>query len=437
MSAATRATGDTATTGGGGGGGGGDDDNHGPDLILTNPTDEERIRTWKGSHPLWGAALSLDGYLERETRQLDIPLARNGGLTNWILTEASVTPPPPPPQAPPPSSSSLPSSSATPSQQERQTQEQQTQERPVLSSCETLKKRALVRREANSGDAGGGPSIREGTAHGVGSVFTEPEARGRGYAGLMMSKLAETLGRSERDRHGDALFSVLYSDIGKKFYADRGWAPFESNHIEWSASASEPPSEARLSLVEYDDLPALVEADEKMLRRELSRPSPSGKPIRVAILPDLDQIQWHLTRAGFVCEQLFPGTRPTSHGAVYTSSSGARVWVIWSFSYSGTVDKPEKNTLYILRLVVEEGVSDEELTQGLGAIVQVARKQASDWACGSVSLWNPDERLRKAAEINGGKFVVRQQDSITSLNWFGEGSTDDVEWVLNEKYAWC
>lgn len=375
-----------------------------PHVILANPSEEERLRCWEGSHPLWGAALTLDGYIGREKRQLEIPLARNGGLTNWILTEVEG------PQgfvaAQGPNGS-----------------------RPVLSSCETLKKRALVRTEDGS--------IREGTAHGVASVFTDPEFRGRGYASAMMRELANTLHNMERETAGDALFSVLYSDIGPEFYSKAGWLPHASNHVEFTASTDEPVSPDALQIIHFDDLPPLVAADEQLIRREIANPPEGQTPgIRVAILPDLDQIHWHLAREGFVCDQLF-SRRPTAHGALYTTPSGGRAWAIWARSFSGTVDQPDKNTLYILRFVVEEGVKDGQLREALAAIVAVARKQAADWACASVQMWNPEEKVKSAAESLGAKYEVRLKGSIASLHTFSDHPRENVEWLFNEKYAWC
>lgn len=363
-------------------------------LILTNPTEGERTQTWKGTHPLWGAALSLDGYLERERRQLDIPLARRGGLTNWILTEGEGKP----------------------------------DERPILSSCETLKKRCLVRTADGA--------IKEGWAHGVASVFTDPQFRGKGYAKTMMAKLAEHLRQTEKENPGTAVASILYSDIGKKFYAINGWEPHASDHVEWPASSTTPSTSEKLKLVSFDDVPSIVEKDEKVIYNALTSASASTKPARLAILPSLDQIHWHLLRERFVTETLFSKS-PTSHGAIYTFPSGSAVYTLWARSYSGTASQPEKNTLFFLRFVVEDGVDDDMLREALGAIVEQARAQAAEWKCGKVEMWNPEARLRQAAEAVGGKWEQRENDSITSLNWFGEGEKDDVEWLVNEKYAWC
>lgn len=365
-------------------------------LILTNPTTGERTQAWKGTHQLWGTALTLEGYLEREQRQLDIPLAKDGGLTNWILTEKEGKP----------------------------------DERPVLSSCETLKKRCLVRQADGT--------IKEGWAHGVASVFTDPQFRRKGYAKTMMAQLAEHFRQLEKGRPGAAVASILYSDVGKEFYAVNGWEPFASDHVEWPASATAPSTSHNLKLISFEDIPSVVEKDEAILYKALtSAPSAGDKPVRVAILPSLDQFHWHILRERFVSENLF-SKHPTVHGATYRPSpSGPSVSALWARSFSGTAAQPEKNTLYILRLVVEEGLSDEGLKEALAGIVDAARAQAAEWKCGKVEMWNPEERVKKIAEAVRGTWKRRETDSITSLNWFAEGDKGDVEWLINEKYAWC
>lgn len=54
--------------------------------------------------------------------------------------------------------------------------------------------------------------VEEVVAHGIGSVFTPPECRGKGYARIMLTLLGERL----KYHNGEAAgFSALYSDIGK------------------------------------------------------------------------------------------------------------------------------------------------------------------------------------------------------------------------------
>ena len=133
-------------------------------LLLANPTDQERIRTWTTTHPQFGSALSLESYIDREALLLSLP---PGGSTPWILTTAKDADP---------------------------------AVRPVLSTSDTVRRRALVR-------------VRDGTitdvyAHGIASVFTYPEARRKGHAGRMTEMLAETLRTKELESPGQATFSV-------------------------------------------------------------------------------------------------------------------------------------------------------------------------------------------------------------------------------------
>ena len=53
-------------------------------------------------------------------------------------------------------------------------------------------------------------------------------------------------------------------------------------------------------------------------------------------------------------------------------------------------------------------------------------------------MWNPNAELLGACRESGHEFEVFERDksSIPSLRWYGEDS-EDVRWVLNEKYAWC
>uniref|UniRef100_A0A8H7TVJ0 N-acetyltransferase domain-containing protein n=1 Tax=Bionectria ochroleuca TaxID=29856 RepID=A0A8H7TVJ0_BIOOC len=340
------------------------------ELILANPTPDESRQTWTCTHPLWGAALSLDGYILRETRQADLPLARDGGLRPWVLVEADSKP----------------------------------DSRDILSSCETLRKRALVRRPDGE--------VSEVIAHGVASVFTAPAFRGKGHAGTMMARLGEAL------QAEGALLSVLWSDIGKEFYNKHGWRPFESDHLEFPVPAQEKededpsPRPASVTIVRYDEIPQLASSDERLIRRAIARPPASpGKTTRVAILPDAATLQWHVLRDAAQCENIL-GRTPTSHGAVYTTPSGARVWAIWRRNHSAPPSQPEKNTFYILRLVVEDEdedeatVPDDELGAALGAIVAAAKSEARDWACRDGA---PVESRAEGAQPRGGERKARGQ----------------------------
>jgi hypothetical protein len=282
--------------------------------------------------------------------------------------------------------------------------------------------------------------VREGWAQGVASVFTYQDRRGRGYAAKMMQLLAEKLRKMEEEQEGSAMFSVLFSDIGKEFYNKAGWAPFESTHLYLPSKPAPASTPASLQLIDMNNLPELVERDNQIVRSKLFASGEVSDKIRVAIVPDIDSYQRHFYREEFIGECLFK-RKPNVHGAIYTVNDTSRVWAAWTRGFSGGPDKPEKNILYFLRLVVEdETISDEQLKEALTAILTTAQGQATEWACPNIQIWNPEARVRKLVEEVpelGAKFVVRESDSITSLQQFGGRRTSETEWVINEKFEWC
>jgi len=119
---------------------------------------------------------------------------------------------------------------------------------------------------------------------------------------------------------------------------------------------------------------------------------------------------------------------------------GKRVWAVWTRGYYGGLKKPEGNVLHVLRVVVEDPEQpDEELVEGFRSIVQMAQHEAAEWKTQDVQVWNPPSKLKSLVQKCGIKseFVVREKDSIASLRWYGNEPAAEVDWVANEKYAWC
>lgn len=115
----------------------------------------------------------MEAYLRREEYLASQPFSRDGGLTWWILVDTAST--------------------ASP--------------RTILASCESLRKRAFVRRPHRP--------VEEVVSHGIGSVFCNPDFRGKGYARRMMDELGRALDQWQQKDGERADFTVLYSDIGK------------------------------------------------------------------------------------------------------------------------------------------------------------------------------------------------------------------------------
>jgi len=384
-----------------------------PGIHLVNPTESEIHQELLYNSSEWmGALPDIDSYIRREAIGLQQPLTREGGLTPWALAYG------------------------------------QGESRIILCSCETIRKKALVVRDGK---------VHSVICHGVASVFCDPAKRGHGYASTMMKLLGERL-RTWQISEGEALFSVLYSDIGKKFYSQRGWHAFPSSHVSLPCLATH---NSELDLPEthpiYDsDLPALCEADEKILRDRLLKAAREGKHA-VALVPDLNTIRWHQAREAFMGEELY-GRVPEVKGAICGSEPGHRVWVYFVRIFQTKHnDGEEPNPLYILRLVVEdqdyadslaatEDSAKEALNSAVArqvaAVLHAAQLEGQKWYMGEVNLWNPTSISLAAARLLKPDVQVfdRENDSITSLRWYGEGAEDPVgkiDWLVNEKYGWC
>jgi len=375
-------------------------DSKSPDLILIHPTPEERLATWNLNFSSWGGALSREAYLEREQYMMTVSLTRDGGLTHWILVDKNEEP----------------------------------KKRHILGTCESIRKRAFINKDGK---------VSEVITHCVGSVFCNPQYRGRKYASRMMVELGEKLRTFQTDTsvkgREKCEFTVLWSDVGPRFYADHGWHPFPSTHISFP---SKPLGSTRATKLYSKDLKELCDFDVAMITKELQS-AKDGKT-HVALVPDHVQMSWHHDREDFICGHIF-GKKPEVKGAII-GEKGHRVWAIWTRNYYGPLEAKSGNTLHILRLVIEDQDSTDKVSlaeqgQKVAAILEVAQAEAAKWETLHVELWNPTVYLQDVVDATGLQHskIEREAESIASLMWYGEGSgkVDEIEWVGNEKYGWC
>lgn len=303
-----------------------------------------------------------------------------------------------------------------------------------MCSCETFRNHTFVTdREGH---------FSEVITHSVASVFCNPKYRRRGYATRLLAELAEIL-PSWQAESGRCIGSILFSDIGKDFYAKRGWHPFPlNNQIELDPMHVPDLSLVGIRFIVEEDLGQLCKDDEAMIRRAMT--SSASSQIRMMIVPDLDHMLWHHRKEEFACDKIF-GKQPRFKGAV-TGEPNDRIWVIWTHRYYGHPhNNPLDNTLYILRVVIESQSADleqrEHQVEQMRAILWAAQDEAAEWQLRSVKLWDPGYLLQDIVERTSiqHRRVEREDESIASLMWFGEGSGKDnmVEWLGNEKYGWC
>ncbi|KAM0716060.1 hypothetical protein Q7P37_008574 [Cladosporium fusiforme] len=383
-----------------------------PELHLVLATAEEQVAQLHANSEEWQGALSLSDYFRREEHLMAQALTKDGGLTSWVLVH-----------------------------QPAGTSEN---DRKVLCGCESIKKRAFF--------AAGG-KVEDVVAHGVASVFCPPQYRGQGYAGRMMTELGEQLKRWQMEREPN-LLSILYSDIGKDFYAARGWQPFPSSHISLNAKATSHPEFPHLHYLKASDVHQMCKSDEQQLRDSLAK-RPQTSKVAVALVPDEATLAWHHAREEFIAKELF-GRDADIKGAQIGTVPGERAWCFWTRVWTNPNDD-DGNTLHILRLVVEDGLTDGvqdfgpatesgvskvQSSRAVGAVAGLfaaAQNEAAKWDMEVVELWNPNSvALAAARKIDDGAMVhEREKASICSLRWYGDTSEKDLEWVCNEKYGWC
>lgn len=200
------------------------------------------------------------------------------------------------------------------------------------------------------------------------------------------------------------------------------------------------------------DLEYLCESDEESLYSQISE----SKIPAVALVPDQATIGWHHAREEFIANELF-NRNPDVKGAIVGTESGKQAWCIWTRVWTNP-NEEDGNTLHILRLVVEDGldsgtsqdftpatedgaarVQDSPAVSAVAALFAAAQKQAAEWNMEVVEFWNPNSVALAAARKfdEGAKVHDRDTASICSLRWYGQGSGDEVQWVCNEKFAWC
>ena len=319
------------------------------------------------------------------------------------------------------------------------------EQRRILCSCESFLKHSLM--SDNDGN------VEEVIVHGIASVFCPLEYRRRGYAARHMMELAKALSTWQSDQARVA-GSVLYSDIGKSFYANFGWKPNVTNwHAEFQPKKM-PMSPLAQELIE-DDLGELCRRDEAMIRGAMATPADKVTKL-ITILPDLDHMLWHIGKENFATEQLF-GKRPRAKGAI-AGPPGGQVWAIWTHRYYMHPNtEPSSNVLYILRLVVEGDhhankspstgengfQTKEQLRQAdsLIAVLQYAQAEAAEWRLDYVKLWEPSPWVQDIiTKSNPDHCIVeREEDSIASALWYDENGGYEAApvWINNEHYAWC
>jgi GNAT superfamily N-acetyltransferase len=370
------------------------------DLRLEPATDLEYAQTTYLNAGEWRGVLSMEDYLRREDVLQATNLCKEGKITGWILTSDAL-------------------------------QKNADGSRPILAACESIPVHAYVAVDGKL------TSIQ---AHGIASVYTRPEHRGKGYASRMMQDLGKRLEIWQSPNGEPNQFSCLFSDIGSQFYARYGWRVFPSTHIllppvdhETYKATKFSTSVHDLSLADLKQL-SMVSYFEEALR-ETSRSQPQKR--LVAVCPDIDHMEWHLARDQIQTE-IIGKEVATVNGAVHRDTGLA---LIWCRVYAA---KKSEWQLHILHVVTPPTLADSEIAkEAMAALLLRAQLEAHAWEMeAGVELWDPSQLVIDAAqrlrsqEQGPVEIVTRDQEHLCSLRWTS-GPAEDIVWIGREKYAWC
>jgi GNAT superfamily N-acetyltransferase len=374
------------------------------DLILVPATPEEYIECVRLNSTAWKGPLSQELYVEREKHLLSQNLTDNGSQTCWVLVDRNGL----------------------------------AGCRVIFAACESFRKRAFFAHDGR---------VEDVLSHAIGSVYVRSEFRGKGYAGRMMEELGKKLEtwQAGNELRKKSLFSILFSDIGKTFYARFGWIPFKSSHITLSPMS---PNEVknRVSLpaarpMSAEDVKESMCSDIAIRKqRELLRVASEKCPgVKVAVVPNYEHMTWHWAREEFYARHnILNKPLPAVKGAGIDSQN---VYCTWTRTVGET---PNSRTLHILRWMYDEPKSPAEekaTVEAIAAVIQRAQLEAYEWEMRDVQFWNPTPLLEQAARMLDPIISIENRDesSIASLKWNGRevGLSSDVEWMFNEKYAWC
>ncbi|KAJ9155278.1 GNAT family [Pleurostoma richardsiae] len=354
------------------------------DVVLSEATPKLQRLAWELNGIAWAKPIEVQDYVARETYLSQQELTRDGRCRYWILHHKH-------------------------------------DPTHIVASCESTRKTVLV--------AGGGRGFREEQGYAVASVYTNPKYRRLGMAGFMLRKLQEHMDR-------DSACSVLYSDIGKVYYSQLGWAVFPSEQATLHLLAGDQFVSAQPEATRYlakQELQPLCERDVAAMKAKFQALVGDAKT-HVAFAPTFAQIAWQLAREEFMARVLWK-KEVERRGAV---TADGKSWICWDHDW-------REKKLKVMRVVTSDPPSPEQKLLDIVALLSAALAEASQWGLQKVVVWNPDGDMTRGIKGVGNFhedqvkiiFDERADTSIPSFRWRGGESVEGTVWEDNEYYCWC
>lgn len=233
-------------------------------------------------------------------------------------------------------------------------------------------------------------------------------------------------------------FSVLYSDVGSKFYKLCGTLPNQDDG--WIVDG---PTTTHFDVVKTHEILSSREKEEKLLwtwldeagvreawnadvsymEEEMSR-SNRLKPVEFTLLPNKGVAEFQYLRLQYFWEKMDP--KPVYWGLCTCSNVEASPDPTTFVSWTLDVRPPHSNKLIITRLRVQP----DRFRELIFEVINFAKRHNVE----TIEVWNLAENLSDASQHVGGMTFSRE-DHLPSFKWYGKRNPEarDIAWLWNEK----
>jgi hypothetical protein len=307
------------------------------------------------------------------------------------------------------------------------------------NSCR-YKRDAVVLEPSQSG-------VKEVTAYGIASVYTPEQNRRRGYAQHMMRLVHWVIANEAfRSSHpfppawgaaptvpvglGDGVFSVLYSDVGPKFYAGCGEA--DASGAGWQVSgpvssiipvisgSSITDDAGKWRILNPEECKAAWREDIGLMKKDVEHIAGNhAGHIIAAMLPTQGVAACQIFRTMDPTTGELPSQRWGVH--LDESSSPSPTFATWGWELRAT-----PKSMVVTRLRAPDVPHFQNLLQQLV-------RTAADAAVEQVEIWNVPEEFRASVATAGGKTFERD-DHLPSIKYYDSSAdAERVHFAFNEK----
>lgn len=225
----------------------------------------------------------------------------------------------------------------------------------------------------------------------------------------------------------DAVFSVLYSDVGRTFYARCGPEPSPDRPLGWITKSPVSTQWDLPPVPTVGDTPAwkwlsradcldVWEQDSALIQAEAAVLAGAKGRTVCAFLPDNGVAQFNIQRLMTFGAGLQPVYPPEPWG-VQLIGEEQLTFATWTF-------EPGTKVMVITRL----RVSPVAFPKLLEAVSSKARELGFE----TVEAWNLPHELKEGAKSTR---TFERDEHLPAVKWYGGEPDDSVEWIFNEKYV--